>query len=162
MPIFGWIISSAGQIRVYRESSEAVSAFRDAAAAAQSGECVVVYPEGTITRDPNLWPMQGKTGAVRIALESGCPLYPMVQWGSQDVIGPYKRQLRLLPRKTMHVWLGEPMNLSQYRGQKWTPELLHEATDQLMGTLARMEGEIRGEAPPAVLYRHSVDQGSEE
>ena len=162
VPIFGWIISSAGQIRVYRESSEAVSAFRDAAAAAQSGECVVVYPEGTITRDPNLWPMQGKTGAVRIALESGCPLYPMVQWGSQDVIGPYKRQLRLLPRKTMHVWLGEPMNLSQYRGQKWTPELLHEATDQLMGTLARMEGEIRGEAPPAVLYRHGVDQGSEE
>jgi len=62
----------------------------------------------------------------------------------------------------MHVWLGEPMNLSQYRGQKWTPELLHEATDQLMGTLARMEGEIRGEAPPAVLYRHDVDQGSEQ
>ena len=54
------------------------------------------------------------------------------------------------------------MNLSRYRGQKWTPELLHEATDQLMDTLARMEGEIRGEAPPAVLYRHGVDQGSEE
>ncbi len=161
VPIFGWIISSAGQIRVYRESNEAVFAFRDAVVAARSGECVVVYPEGTITRDPHLWPMQGKTGAVRIALESGCPLFPMVQWGSQNVIGPYKKQLRLLPRKTMYVWLGEPIDLSRYRDKEWTPELLHEATDQLMLTIARMEGEIRGEAPPAVLYRHTVNNRSE-
>ncbi len=161
VPIFGWIISHAGQIRVYRESGEAVFALRDAVAAARLGECVVIYPEGTITRDPNLWPMQGKTGAVRIALESGCPLLPMVQWGAQAVIAPYKKQFRLLPRKTMHVWLGEPIDLSQYRGQEWTPVLLHEATDLLMGTLARMEGEIRGEAPPAVLYRHGVNQGGE-
>jgi 1-acyl-sn-glycerol-3-phosphate acyltransferase len=111
--------------------------------------------------DPHLWPMQGKTGAVRIALESGCPLFPMVQWGSQNVIGPYKKQFRLLPRKTMCVWLGEPMDLSRYRDKEWTPELLHEATDQLMLTIARMEGEIRGEAPPAVLYRHTVNQRSE-
>ncbi len=162
VPIFGWIISHAGQIRVYRESSEVVFALRDAVAAAQSGECVVVYPEGTITRDPNLWPMQGKTGAVRIALESGCPLFPMVQWGAQAVMPPYKKALRLLPRKTMHVWLGDPIDLSQYRGQEWTSELLHGATDLLMGTLARMEGEIREEDPPAVLYRHGVIKGSDE
>jgi 1-acyl-sn-glycerol-3-phosphate acyltransferase len=162
VPIFGWIISSAGQIRVYRESSEAVFALRDAVVAAKSGECVVVYPEGTITRDPHLWPMQGKTGAVRIALESGCPLFPMVQWGSHNVIGPYKKEFRLLPRKTMYVWLGEPMDLSRYRDKEWTPELLHEATDHLMLTIACMEGEIRGEAPPTVLYRHAVDHGSEQ
>jgi 1-acyl-sn-glycerol-3-phosphate acyltransferase len=170
VPIFGWIISNAGQIRVYRESAEASFALRDAVAAAKLGECVVIYPEGTISRDPNLWPMQGKTGAVRIALESGCPLFPMVQWGAQDVIAPYKKQFKLLPRKTMHVWLGEPIDLSQYRGQEWTPELLREATDLLMGVLARMEAGIRGEAPPAVLYRrhgheeglgHDLEQGSE-
>lgn len=162
VPIFGWIISSAGQIRVYRESSEAVFALRDAVVAASSGECVVVYPEGTITRDPHLWPMQGKTGAVRIALESGRPLFPMVQWGSHMVIGPYKKELRLLPRKTMYVWLGEPMDLARYRDKELTPELLHEATDNLMLTIARMEGEIRGEAPPTVLYRHTVNHGSDQ
>ncbi len=162
VPIFGWIISSAGQIRVYRESSEAVFALRDAVVAAESGECVVVYPEGTITRDPHLWPMKWKTGAVRIALESGCPLFPMVQWGSHNVIGPYKKELRLLPRKTMYVWLGEPIDLVRYRDKELTPELLHEATDHLMLTIARMEGEIRGEAPPAVLYRHAVERRSEQ
>lgn len=160
VPIFGWIITNAGQIRVYRESNEAAFALRDAVVAARFGECVVIYPEGTITRDPYLWPMQGKTGAVRIALESGCPLFPMVQWGAHEVMAPYKKHFRLLPRKTMNVRLGQPIDLSRYRKQKWTPQLLREATDLLMCTLAHMEGEIRGEAPPAVLYRHDVNQGS--
>lgn len=160
VPIFGWIISNAGQIRVYRESSEAVFALRDAVIAAKSGECVVIYPEGTITRDPDLWPMQGKTGAVRIALESGCLLFPMAQWGAQRVIAPYTKQFRLFPRKTMHARLGNPVDLSHYRQQELTPELLHEATDLLMHELAGLEGEIRGETPPAVLYRHDVKQGS--
>ena len=31
--------------------------------AVRRGECVGVYPEGTITRDPDGWPMRGKTGA---------------------------------------------------------------------------------------------------
>ena len=152
IPIIGWIISNAGQIRVYRESAEATAAFRDAVLAAEHGECVVVYPEGTITRDPALWPMEGKTGAVRIALTSGRPLFPMVQWGPQAVMRPYKKELRLFPRKTMHIWLGKPIDLTPYYNKEWTPALLHEATEKLMHALASMEGEIRGESPPAVLF----------
>jgi 1-acyl-sn-glycerol-3-phosphate acyltransferase len=152
VPIVGWVISNAGQIKVYRESAEATAAFRDAVTAVQHGECVVVYPEGTITKDPNLWPMEGKTGAVRIALASDRPLFPMVQWGPQEVMRPYKKELRLFPRKTMHVWLGTPIDLTPYRGQEWTPELLHSATEKLMHALAAMEAEIRGETPPAVLF----------
>jgi len=152
VPLVGWVIANAGQIRVYRESSEAVAAFRDAVSAVQDGECVVVYPEGTITRDPNLWPMQGKTGAVRIALASGKPLFPMVQWGAQAVMGPYRKELKLLPRKTMHVWLGKPIDLSNFEGKEWTPELLHEATDLLMRKLTEMQAEIRGETAPDQLF----------
>ena len=37
------------------------------------GPNVIVYPEGTLTRDPDLWPMRGKTGAVRLALVGGLP-----------------------------------------------------------------------------------------
>ena len=152
VPIVGWVISNAGQIRVYRESAEAVGAFRDAVTAVERGECVVVYPEGTITKDPQLWPMEGKTGAVRIALSSGAPLYPMVQWGAQAVMGPYKKEFKLFPRKTMHVWLGPPIDLTNYRGKEWTPELLHQATDLLMHSLANMEAQIRGEDPPSQLF----------
>jgi 1-acyl-sn-glycerol-3-phosphate acyltransferase len=96
--------------------------------------------------------MQGKTGAVRIALASGKPLFPMVQWGAQAVMGPYKKELRLLPRKTMHVWLGEPIDLSVFEDKDWTPELLHEATDLLMRRLTEMQAEIRGEQAPDQLF----------
>jgi 1-acyl-sn-glycerol-3-phosphate acyltransferase len=34
----------------------------------EHGRGVIVYPEGSLTRDPDLWPMRGKTGAVRLAL----------------------------------------------------------------------------------------------
>lgn len=152
VPFVGWVISNAGQIRVYRESSEAVAAFRDAVSAVNRGECVVVYPEGTITKDPHLWPMEGKTGAVRIALASGRPLYPMVQWGPQAVMRPYRKEFRIFPRKTMHVWLGAPIDLSRFKGKEWSPELLHEATGMLMSSLAAMQGEIRGEMPPERLF----------
>lgn len=152
VPLVGWVISNAGQIRVYRESKEAIAAFRDAVAAVDRGECVVVYPEGTITKDPDLWPMEGKTGAVRIALASGKPLFPMVQWGPQAVMGPYKKQLKLIPRKTMHIWLGKPIDLSRFASQEWTPQILHEATEMLMRSLMEMEAEIRGEKPPDKLF----------
>ena len=63
----------------------------------------MIYPEATITRDPGLWPMTGKTGAARVALVTGAPVIPIAQWGAQDVLAPYGKRLRLLPRKTMHL-----------------------------------------------------------
>ena len=48
----GFFFRSAGQIPVYRASKNAVGAFDAAVAAVRAGKCVVVYPEGTITRDP--------------------------------------------------------------------------------------------------------------
>ena len=55
---------------------------RGAVAAIEAGECVVVYPEGTITKDPGLWPMVGKTGAARIALATGSSAYTGCSVGS--------------------------------------------------------------------------------
>lgn len=52
------------------------------------GELIGIYPEGTLTRDPNLWPMTGKTGAARIALTTGCPVIPVAQWGPQELLAP--------------------------------------------------------------------------
>ena len=63
----------------------------------RGGECVVVYPEGTITRDPDLWPMVGKSGAARIALATGCPVIPIGQWGAQEVLAPYAEEARPVP-----------------------------------------------------------------
>ena len=58
----------------------------------RDGECVVVYPEGTLTRDPDLWPMTGKSGAARIALETGCPVIPVGQWGAQELLRAVRQE----------------------------------------------------------------------
>lgn len=153
LPIAGRILTSAGQIPVFRDSAEAADAFRAAVAAVEKGECVGVYPEGTITRDPELWPMTGKTGAARIALMTGCPVIPIANWGAQEVFASYGSvRVRLLPRKTMRVTAGEPVDLSAFEGKPITNELLHEATEVIMRRVAAELGVLRGEAPPPELF----------
>ena len=83
---------SAEQIPVYRMTTDASQAFDAAVEAVQEGECVVVYPEGTITRQPDLWPMTGKTGAARIALAAGVPVVPVAQWGAHQILAPYAKR----------------------------------------------------------------------
>ncbi len=148
VPIMGQIITSAGQVKVYRETAEAVDAVRDAVSAVERGECIVVYPEGTITRDPGLWPMQGKTGAARIALATGRPLLPLAQWGAQEVMPPYRKRLRLFPRKTMHVRIGAPVDLSDLENRPLDADTLHIATDRLMDAMTGLLADIRDESPP--------------
>ncbi|MET7283013.1 lysophospholipid acyltransferase family protein [Kribbella sp. NPDC005582] len=154
LPIAGRIITSAGQIPVHRDSTQAADAFRDAVAAVERGECVGVYPEGTITRDPDLWPMTGKTGAARIALMTGAPVIPIANWGAQEILRSYtgKMRFRLLPRKTVMARAGKPVDLSAFEGKPITNQLLHEATEVIMRALADTLGELRGETPPKELF----------
>jgi 1-acyl-sn-glycerol-3-phosphate acyltransferase len=149
VPFIGRIVKSAKQIPVYRLTTDASLSFTAAVAAVEDGECVVVYPEGTITRQPDLWPMTGRTGAARIALASGAPVIPMAQWGPNHILAPYAKRPRLLPRKTIYVSAGPPVDLDDLRAQQLTPEVLHEATDRIMDEVTRLLEEIRGEQAPA-------------
>jgi 1-acyl-sn-glycerol-3-phosphate acyltransferase len=149
IPVAGRIISGAGQIPVYRETANAADSVRDAIAAVRGGECVVVYPEGTITRDPDLWPMTGRTGAARIALETGAPVVPLAQWGAQEVIGPYVNEFRLLPRKTMQVRIGPEVDLDDLRGRPIDAAVLHTATERIVAAITAQLELIREETAPA-------------
>jgi 1-acyl-sn-glycerol-3-phosphate acyltransferase len=148
VPLIGRIIRGAGQIPVYRETVDAAKAVREAVAAVERGECVVVYPEGTITRDPGMWPMTGKTGAARIALTTGAPLIPLAQWGANEVIGPYRKEFRILPRKTMRVTAGPPVDLDDLRGRPLDSATLHEATERVIAAITTLLEGIRGETAP--------------
>ena len=143
LPVLGRVVRGAGQIPVYRQSAEAASAMRDAIAAAERGEAVVIYPEGTLTRDPALWPMTGKTGAARVALATGCPVVPIAQWGSQRVLAPYAKRPKLFPRKTVRAIVGDPVDLSDLRGKEPTAEVLRTATDRIMAAITELVAELR-------------------
>lgn len=146
-PILGWMAKTGEQIPVYRGTQGAAESLRAAIAAVNDGKSVIVYPEGTITRDPDMWPMTGRTGAVRIALTTGKPLIPVMQWGSNEILPPYRKLPHLFPRKTIHVEVGDPVDLSEFEGKEITDELLHAATDKVMDALTDMLAEFRGMRP---------------
>lgn len=148
LPVLGRIIKGAKQIPVYRLSTDAALSFDAAVEAVRRGECVVVYPEGTITREPDLWPMRGKTGAARIALSSGAPVIPVAQWGAHRILAPYTLRPRLLPRKTIDMAAGGPVDLDHLREQPLTPEVLVAAAETIMDDITRLLEDIRGEQAP--------------
>ncbi len=143
------VLRGANQIPVYRETRDAQGAYREAVEAVRRGECVVVYAEGTLTRDPDLWPMAGKTGAARIALETGCPVLPMAAWGPQDLLAPYGKRPHLFPRATMQVTLGPAVDLSDLRERPPGPETLRVATERIMAAVTEQVAQLRGEPAPA-------------
>jgi 1-acyl-sn-glycerol-3-phosphate acyltransferase len=152
IPVLGRIVSGAGQIPVYRETADASRAFSAAVAAVEAGECVAVYPEATITRDPGLWPMAGKTGAARIALATGCPVIPIAQWGPQQVLAPYARVPHVFPRTTVRGLAGPPVDLSAYLGRAPDADLLRAATTTIMDAITGLLVQLRREPAPATRW----------
>lgn len=147
IPIVGAAMTASGQIPVDRQGGGAASL----AAAEQliaSGSTVAVYPEGTLTREPNLWPMRGKTGAARLALESGVPVLPVAHWGDQLVMPRYGK-INLWGRKRVVISVGEPIDFSRWQGQPLTSTVLAEATESIMQAITELLAELRGETPPA-------------
>jgi len=149
VPLLGHILDRCGQIRVYRETRDAGRSLQDAVAAVEGGECVVVYPEGTITRDPDLWPMRGKTGAARMALATGCPVVPVAQWGIQEVLEPYGKRLHVRPRRTVRVQAGPAVPLDDLREVPLTPAVVATATERVMAAITTELQRLRGGTPPA-------------
>jgi 1-acyl-sn-glycerol-3-phosphate acyltransferase len=149
VPGLGAIIRGTGQIPVHRNTQRAGDAFTAAVQAVRAGACVVVLPEATLTRDPELWPMSAKSGAARIALDTGCPLIPVALWGTQEVLWPYRGRVpHVLPRKTMRVLAGPPVDLSDLDAP-YDGRILRIATDRLMAAITKQLEELRQESAPA-------------
>jgi 1-acyl-sn-glycerol-3-phosphate acyltransferase len=144
------VLRGTGQIPVRRNTSDASLALQDAVAALQRGEIVAIYPEGTVSRDPHKWPMAAKTGTARLALLSGAEVVPVAQWGAEQILDSYREKgLHLLPRKTISVVAGPPVDLSPWRGKELTVPVLRDATDAIMRDITALLEGIRGEQAPS-------------
>jgi 1-acyl-sn-glycerol-3-phosphate acyltransferase len=160
VPLVGRVIRGAGQIPVFRDGPDAVKAFAPAVAAVRGGKCVAIYPEATVSRDPDLWPMTGKTGAARVALETGAPLVPVAQWGAQALLPYHHFVPRLFPRKTMRVLAGPPVDLDDLRERPIDVTVLREATARIIADITGLLSQLRpGETPPDTPYdRRNMDR----
>src|SRR6516225_345026 len=148
--VLGPIMYKLGQLPVYRGRGDAGLVLKHAEQALAAGACVVVYPEGTASRDPGLWPMVGKTGAARLALSTGAPVIPIAHWGAQDILPYGSKKPKLWPRKTVRMAAGPPVDLSAYAGQRLSASVLRAATADIMADITALLATIRQETPPAV------------
>jgi len=149
VPVVGKLLHASGQIPVERAGSRGSDPLAAAKQIADQGLAVVIYPEGTLTRDPDLWPMRGKSGAVRTALEQGIPVIPVAHWGTQLLMPRYGKKISVFPRKRIDVRFGPAVDLSAYTGRKLDSATLAEATDVVMDAITAIFEELRGQTAPA-------------
>jgi 1-acyl-sn-glycerol-3-phosphate acyltransferase len=151
----GTAMRRMGHIPVKRGTANARQSFDAAVAALDGGGLIVLHPEATVTRDPDGWPMTGKTGAARLALLApDVPVIPVAQWGVQEKIDLYRGRVRLFPRPRHMLSVGEPLDLSEFYARPPDGANLRAVTDVIMRRLRADVAELRGlPAPTGDLYR---------
>lgn len=153
VPFVGWVLRHAEQVPVEREVKGAsAAAFSHALAFLEAGHCLGVYPEGTLTRDADHWPMVAKTGLARLAVMSKAPVIPCAQWGATDILKPYSKKPRLFPRTKVTVIAGKALDFSSWYGKENDHEAMVEATAYAMEAITHLLEEIRGESAPVKKY----------
>jgi 1-acyl-sn-glycerol-3-phosphate acyltransferase len=152
VPVIGKIILAAGMVPVARESKDASKALDHAVRLLNVGHCIGVYPEGTLTRDPEGWPMVAKTGLARLAIATQTPVIPIAQWGSQIVMPTYEKKIKFFPRTPIKILAGKPLDLSAWYGKENDQVALLEATAFVMRELTNLLEELRGEKRPVEIF----------
>ncbi|MDR2454873.1 MAG: 1-acyl-sn-glycerol-3-phosphate acyltransferase [Bifidobacteriaceae bacterium] len=102
----------------------------------EKGHLFGIYPEGTRSPDGRLY--RGKTGAARLALETGAPVIPVAMIGT-NLAQPAGQ--RLPSRVNMGMIFGQPMTFADYSGMSGQRAALREVTDQIMHRLMLLSGQ---------------------
>lgn len=150
VPLLGSLVRRLGFIPVRRGTEQARDALAPAAAALRAGEVVGLFPEGRLTRDPAMWPERARTGAVRLALETGAPVVPVAIDGAHEVIGRAhhaRRLLRsLLVLPEVRISVGDPIDVSGLATAPDSEAEIRWLSDLMMGRLVQQVEALRGEA----------------
>lgn len=149
IPVLGKVFKAGGQIPVYRGSDQASNALVEAERRIRQGDVVMIFPEGTLSRDPLRWPMTGKTGAARLAMATGAPVVPMGQWGAHEIMDTMAGgSFKPFPRKTIRVKIGEPFTLEEYGSDTSDRQAVKDATARIMREITTLVEDLRGEKAP--------------
>ena len=152
VPVLRSVLVNVEQIPVFRGTADASKSLEQAHKALREDKVILIYPDGTITKDPDGWPMMPKPGVARLALENDIPVVPVARWGTRDVYDHYKKKFRPFPRKQVTYKFGEPIDLSVYRDKEIDNHLLREVTDLTMRRVRELLGEVREQQPPEEFY----------
>jgi 1-acyl-sn-glycerol-3-phosphate acyltransferase len=139
-----WIFKGARQIEVRRGTRDAPMALDHALDTLRHGEVIVVFPEGTITTDPDLFPMAPKSGAARLALKSGVPLIPCALWGTANIWPKGFAKHWWPPKQDVCVRIGAPIEVA---GRPDTREEWVRLSKELMAAISELFASVRPAVP---------------
>jgi 1-acyl-sn-glycerol-3-phosphate acyltransferase len=144
-PLLRGLLRGTGQIPVERGSGSTAPVLA-AREALKQGDVVLVYPEATITKNPDASPMRGKTGIARLTLLADVPVLPMAVWGPQRL---WRRGGRggLAFGRPIWVKAGPPLDFSRFEGSQEDPQALRQVTDIVMDEVGRLVSDLRTRYP---------------
>jgi 1-acyl-sn-glycerol-3-phosphate acyltransferase len=147
LPVVGGMLSAMRQIPVDRARGGNESLLAADAVLGQGG-AIIIYPEGTLTSDPAMWPMKAKTGAARLALKTGVPVIPVAQWGIHEVMPKTAKVPSVRPRRTGRIRIGRPVALDDLRDSALTRSVLETASERIMAAITSELEVLRGQDAP--------------
>ena len=155
-PVIGKWFQTVGMQPVPRRSGQAKAIETESINILTSGRPLTIWPEGTLTRDPQKWPMSMKSGVGYIALEASrrlgyqIPLYCSVTWGAASI-----NQWWPWPRKNVvmcyddRLGLCRPARHTGFVGRRTSRRTRPALADRVRARMEEIMAEIRGEQPPA-------------
>lgn len=160
IPVFGKIINGMGLIPVDREKNPS-QALLPATRALNSGEVVCIWPEGTHTQEPDMWPMSFKTGAARLALDTGVPVIPVAQWGPQDIMDRFASVPDMRPGQKVSYTFMPPVKMDDLISEAGSKdhEAVEELTTRIRDAVTAGVEELRGAKAPERIWKAYTKAG---
>ena len=117
-----------GAISIDRENPD-IKSLMQASKALKEGHKLLIFPEGTRNKvETSLQPF--KTGVALFAIKGQAKIVPIIL---QDRVRPFK---------TNYAIVGEPFELSEFYGKKFTDEVANEATKIIYDRMVELKNEV--------------------
>ena len=134
-----WLLNQWQAVPIDREGSSA-SGMKRILAALENGRAVILFPEGTRTRDGQLQPVRSGVGL--IAAKTDAPVVPVRVWGTFEAYG---RNVRFPKPKRVAVKYGEPLCFRELRAEakncskERLKEIYQQIANEIMAAIAKLE-----------------------
>ena len=132
------LFPAMGMIPIDRSGGEKSTSALDAAEGVlRRGELFGIYPEGTRSRDGYLY--KGHTGAARLAMKVGCPIFPVGITGTDRIQPPDAKLPKLF--KSCTIRIGRPIDMRHYEGRDDDRLVLRQIIDEVMFEIRELTGQ---------------------
>ncbi|MBI5555718.1 MAG: 1-acyl-sn-glycerol-3-phosphate acyltransferase [Elusimicrobia bacterium] len=134
VPVLGWFLTRVHAFPVKRSGGGDPAAFKNIFRRLEEKEIIVLFPEGTRSRDGNL--QKPLPGVGLIAYRARVPVIPCYVYGSREVLPRGSWFLHFHP---LIVTFGKPIDFSAYYQREKSKDLYREMSAKIMSEIATLK-----------------------